>query len=174
MHLVVGCRKRAKSATPLPYTRATLAFTSVKSICNGCNTYTHRSYRWTSVQIRPAAVPCGGGVPGKLMGSRCTYGRRVQHRIRVSATRVTWRQGPPTLAAERLRPTGGTTDFWPQSFHATPIGLMLKSRVQPGALCPVLPPFRRPSIEHRYTLHTLTGLPVKTNRYLHIHMFLNL
>ena len=29
-----------------------------------------------------------------------------------------------SLAAERLRPTGGTTDFWPQSFHATPIVLV--------------------------------------------------
>ena len=51
-----------------------------------------------------------------------------------------------SLAAKQLRPTGGTTDFWPQSFHATPIGLMLRSRIQPGARCPsarpVPPPMR--------------------------------
>ena len=43
---------------------------------------------------------------------------------------------PKPLAAERLRPTGGTTDFWLHSFHAKPIGLMLKSSIQPGARCP--------------------------------------
>ena len=32
------------------------------------------------------------------------------------------------LAAERLRRREGNTDFWPHSFHATLIGLMLKSR----------------------------------------------
>ena len=48
-----------------------------------------------------------------------------------------------TLAAERLRPTGGTADCWPPSFHATPMGLMLKYRIQPGARCPSVPPFRR-------------------------------
>ena len=53
------------------------------------------------------------------------------------------RSPPPTpkpLAAQRLRPTGGTTDFWPQSFQATPIGLMLKYRIQPGARWPSAPP----------------------------------
>ena len=50
------------------------------------------------------------------------------------------------LAADRFRPGrrggGGTTDFWPHSFHATSIGLMLKS--QAGNDAPVPPsPFRR-------------------------------
>ena len=43
-------------------------------------------------------------------------------------------------------PTAGrnTTDFWPHSFHATPVGLMLKYRIQGGTVprCPP-PPFRR-------------------------------
>ena len=40
---------------------------------------------------------------------------------------------------------GGTTDFWHHSFHATPIGLMLKSRIQgdPVSRCP-LPPVPPP------------------------------
>ena len=34
----------------------------------------------------------------------------------------------------------GTNDFWPHSFHATPIGSMLKSHIQGGARCPCAPP----------------------------------
>ena len=62
------------------------------------------------------------------------------------------------LAAERLRPTGGTTDFWPQSFHATPIGLMLKSLFQPGTRCPSAPPFRRLCRQPQSTpVHPVSG-----------------
>ena len=47
--------------------------------------------------------------------------------LRGAGTTLNWGGGggqasPGALAAERLRPTGGTTDFWPQSFNATPIG----------------------------------------------------
>ena len=31
---------------------------------------------------------------------------------------------------------GGTADFWSHSFHATPLGLMLKCQNQRGARCP--------------------------------------
>ena len=52
------------------------------------------------------------------------------------------------LAAERLRPTGGTTHFWPLSMRR-PIVLMLKSRIQPGARCPMLPPVPPPMVLER-------------------------
>ena len=53
------------------------------------------------------------------------------------------------LGAGRLRPRGGSnTDFWPHSFHATPIGSTLKYHIHgggggqcPGAVTPH--PFRR-------------------------------
>ena len=40
---------------------------------------------------------------------------------------------------------GDTTDFWPRSFHATPIGLMFNSHIEGGSVpwCPPPPPFRR-------------------------------
>ena len=49
------------------------------------------------------------------------------------------------MAAERLRPGGGggggsSINFWPHSSHATPIGSMLKSRIQMGLDTPVPPP----------------------------------
>ena len=38
---------------------------------------------------------------------------------------------------------GGTADFWSHSFHATPIGLMLKCQNQRGHGAAVPSPFRR-------------------------------
>ena len=69
------------------------------------------------------------------------------------------------LATEPLHLTGGTNDFWPQSFYTTPIGLMLKYRIQPGhgAQCsPVPPPIPLPAfvseaVPLKITLHNRLG-----------------
>ena len=43
---------------------------------------------------------------------------------------------------------GGTTDLWPHSFCATPIGLMLKSGIQGSTVprCPIPPPMTLPTL----------------------------
>ena len=73
----------------------------------------------------------------------------------------------PSLAAERLLPTGGTTDFWPRIFHATPIGLMLKSRIQPGggggARFPSGPPVPSPMAP----IYSKKHLPITTKPMQH-------
>ena len=83
--------------------------------------------------------------PPRACPSRPAY----RHHPGLTGTCRVWsRTAPPSpypcpLATEPLRLTGGTNDFWPQSFYATPIGLMLKYRIQPGAWCPSAPLLRR-------------------------------
>ena len=72
------------------------------------------------------------------------------------------RRSPPPPRRDRI-------DFWPHSFHATPIGSMLKSRIQgahggtvypappPPAVLPTMPISLKPHQGRRMTLPAVQG-----------------
>ena len=80
----------------------------------------------------------------ELLQKRSTNRWRSRRDESLGSRAIFWPFTKPRGNNGGTAPTkGGTTDFWHHSFHATPMGLMLKSRIQgdPVARCPPPPPF---------------------------------